>query len=414
MLYTFQSDGRAFTYDIASNRIAGVDAPAQAGQGESCEPDGSDQPAMTPVIMKIYVELTARCNLACPGCYRDLIGTLDRAPARNRATPDGVVALAHISGVLDEYCARCDLLQLVLYGGEPLLEREMIRGLLARYPAQQAGRRATVCFSITTNGTRLDEEMVDLFCERGVSTVVSLDGGTQTLAATRGIGRVGSIERALAHMAAGGNPATISATITREGIPRIGEDIRYLVNLPVLMVRFNASDATSPEQVLTASDVARFTGEMQRLVDELVEAGDYERLGRIGNLVSAMAVIDSQRRIEGACGFGRTVIAVSARGETYPCPCFLGVPEFRLAPNRSLPVIQSIPLDCGTCVARHTCGGACQFSSHVAQRSGPELLLRKCDISRFFARLALGTYARLYIGPAPATRSGDVGASAAS
>ena len=60
------------------------------------------------------------------------------------------------------------------YGGEPLLELELIRQVVEYSEKLFAGKKLT--FSMTTNGTLLTEEMIPYLKEHGIKLMISLDG----------------------------------------------------------------------------------------------------------------------------------------------------------------------------------------------------------------------------------------------
>jgi uncharacterized protein len=122
-------------------------------------------------VLKVH----QRCNLACDYCY---VYEMSDQSWRDRAMvmPDHVVeAAAHRIG---EHAREhgLDRVNLILHGGEPLLAgrerlRSTVRTIRAGLPE---GCASTV--GLQTNGTLLDEAVLDDFRELGVSVGVSLDG----------------------------------------------------------------------------------------------------------------------------------------------------------------------------------------------------------------------------------------------
>jgi len=122
-------------------------------------------------VLKVH----QRCNLACDYCY-----VYEHADQtwRSRATvmPGHVVEAA--ARRIGEHAAahRLDRVRLVLHGGEPLLAGpERLRSMVATLRAGLPDG-CTASFGVQTNGTLLDEAMLDVLREQSVSVGVSLDG----------------------------------------------------------------------------------------------------------------------------------------------------------------------------------------------------------------------------------------------
>ena len=105
----------------------------------------------------VHLAITARCNLACPGCYVPRSG-------------DGPELTAgELRGLIDQW-AEMRVFQLAVGGGEPLL-REDLFDVLAY------ARRQGIVPNLTTNGTLLNADVVRRLEWAGVARVnVSWDG----------------------------------------------------------------------------------------------------------------------------------------------------------------------------------------------------------------------------------------------
>src|SRR5262249_33303645 len=69
---------------------------------------------------------------------------------------------------------------LAFLGGEPLANRAVVRAATARAIRLAKERGAQVTFSITTNGTLVNEGDAEFFEEHGFAVTVSLDGAGET------------------------------------------------------------------------------------------------------------------------------------------------------------------------------------------------------------------------------------------
>ena len=117
----------------------------------------------------LICSITSRCNLACAGCYANLLHTSEREEMR----PERTAAL------LDEVASLGASVMLIA-GGEPFLRPRLLE-LTAAHPE--------ILFLLFTNGTLLDGEKVDaLRRQRHVITVLSIEGDEQLTDRRRGTG----------------------------------------------------------------------------------------------------------------------------------------------------------------------------------------------------------------------------------
>jgi uncharacterized protein len=127
---------------------------------------------------QFIVKLHSRCNLSCDYCY--VYHHVDQS-WRDRPkvmTPGTIAAAARRIGDHVSRHAPADAV-VVLHGGEPLLAGPVvidhaITAIRSAVPAE-----IQVDVSLQTNGTLIDERMLEVFHRHGVGVGVSLDGGRE-------------------------------------------------------------------------------------------------------------------------------------------------------------------------------------------------------------------------------------------
>ena len=111
---------------------------------------------------------TLQCNFACPYCYETA-----RGGRMSEQVQDGLVSF--VEGALERY--HVGALDVSWYGGEPLLEPEVIRTLSRRLMSLCEERDIPYWASIITNGYFLDASTAALLDECKVRSIqVTLDG----------------------------------------------------------------------------------------------------------------------------------------------------------------------------------------------------------------------------------------------
>ncbi len=125
------------------------------------------EPATAPLpVISLTLILTEECNLGCVYCYGQENNTGRMSQATALRAIDWFVGQA--GNVQD--------LNVTFFGGEPLLMFPLMKKVADYALAKAKAASKEIAFQITTNGTLLDEEIIDFLKEYQVRVLVSLDG----------------------------------------------------------------------------------------------------------------------------------------------------------------------------------------------------------------------------------------------
>lgn len=178
--HLFVPDGSRF-YDVDAETFAALDRLRRSGDEDGLHATllslgldapvaiGDDPPA-DPPVRALSLAVAQACNLGCSYCYAD--GGSFGGPATamdERTARDAVEFLFSDVGAGER-------VNLSFLGGEPLLNRPVIRSATEHAHELAARLGVTATFSITTNGTRLEPDDAEFFEEHGFAVTVSLDG----------------------------------------------------------------------------------------------------------------------------------------------------------------------------------------------------------------------------------------------
>ncbi len=121
-------------------------------------------------ILKLCLQVTQQCNFRCRYCVYS--GSyVNRRHSAKRMTWD--IARKGIDFLLDR-SRDTPFIDVSFYGGEPLLEFELIQRCVAYVESQAKGKR--VSYHITTNGSLLTKDVVEFLSSLPLNLTVSLDG----------------------------------------------------------------------------------------------------------------------------------------------------------------------------------------------------------------------------------------------
>jgi len=118
----------------------------------------------------IELYLAEACNLRCKYCYVDSHDALG-----NGLMPEEV-ALAAVDLVFRRSRDVVPNIQITFFGGEPLLNKPVMKSVIRH--SQELGRKHNkkVMYSLTTNATLMDDEVINLIKRYNFGLMISMDG----------------------------------------------------------------------------------------------------------------------------------------------------------------------------------------------------------------------------------------------
>jgi len=405
--HAFVVDGSQL-FDIDEETFAELDAAIDgpdldsklANLGLRCGPRRIDDAAPEHMpVRALSLAVAQKCNLGCTYCYAregDFGG-----PAKNMSleTARAAVDLLFAETEPDQR------INLAFLGGEPLINRAVLRSTTEYAHAQASRRGQRIGFSITTNGTLLTPEDCDFFERFGFAVTVSLDGSRANHDRQRpfkgGRGSFDVIIRRLKPLLAKqvAMQATARVTVTPENLD-LRETLDELLALGFYSVGFSPmlASPTGAGQMQGAS--------LATMLENMVSCGHkFERRVLRGetyafaNLMTALQEIHRGTHRPYPCGAGGGYFGVSADGDLSACHRFVGdhvgdmghiatgVDRSRQATwLRSRHVHTQLP--CNSCWARYLCGGGCHHEVLAGGRHA-------CDFIRGWLHYCLQAYLRL-------------------
>jgi uncharacterized protein len=358
-----------------------------------------DTPLAPPPVRSLSLAVAQKCNLGCTYCYAQQ-GDFGMAP-RNMTFAEARRAVELLFGDA-EPGARVTL---AFMGGEPLVNRPVIRAVTELAAARGRDQGVDVRFSITTNGTLVTPDDGAFFEEHGFAVTVSLDGDREHHDRQRpfrhGRGSFDVVLERVMPLLAAQERMQVSArvTITPRNL-RVPDTVDELITLGFHSVGVSPLLA-SPTG---AGEVA--STDLEVLLEQMVATADeYERRAvraeryPFANVVNALREIDRGTHRPYPCGAGAGYLGVAAGGELSACHRFVGDGVGRMGDLDSGvdEVARSSWLadrhvhrqePCRSCWARYLCGGGCHHE--VIARGRPA-----CDYIRGWLQHCLGLYARL-------------------
>ena len=344
------------------------------------------------VVKALCLHMAHACNLACRYCF----AAENLTPGRSDDVPDATLPSALMSldtgkQALDFLVANAKNrrnLEVDFFGGEPLLNWQVIKELVAYGRRLEKKHDKNFRFTLTTNGILLTEDMF-AFINREISNVVlSIDGRREVNDRMRplrnGSGSYDLIIAKFSKLVESRNQKNyyLRGTFTRENLD-FTEDFRHLAAMgfqqislePMVETKANKPFDHPASFAIRSADIPVVCAEYDRLATEIITR---EKAGQPINFFHFMIDLTGgpcvAKRLSG-CGAGSEYLAVTPDGDLYPCHQFVGRPGFllgnltegitnpKLSHDFKSATVYTKP-KCQNCFAKFYCSGGCAASAH--------------------------------------------------
>lgn len=280
-------------------------------------------------------------------------------------------------------------LDIDFFGGEPLMNWEVVKELVkyGRSIEKDAGKN--IRFTLTTNGIGITDEVIDFCNEEMHNVVLSLDGRKEVNDKFRvdlaGNGSYDRIVPKFQHFVErrGNKSYYMRGTFTHFNTDFV-TDILHMADLGFKELSMEPV-VTSPDSpsFLTEEDLPILMEQYEKLAREMIkrnsEGNGFTFYHYMLDLTCGPCIY---KRISG-CGAGTEYLAVTPWGDLYPCHQFVGDDKYKMGDiYNGITANQGIPLrdefakcnaytreDCKNCWAKLYCSGGCAANAYHATGS---------------------------------------------
>lgn len=329
------------------------------------------------VIKALCLHVAHTCNLNCSYCFAS-----QGKYHGERALMSFEVGKRALDFLIENSGTRHNL-EVDFFGGEPLMNWNVVKELVAYARVQEKIHNKNFRFTLTTNGVLVDDEVID-FCNKEMSNVVlSLDGRPEVHDRLRvdymGRGSYDLIVPKFQEFVKrrGGKNYYMRGTFTHNNID-FTNDIFHMADLGFTELSMEPV-VCSPEDAsaLTQEDLPILFDQYEILAKEMIKR---KKEGKPFTFYHYMLDLTHgpciYKRISG-CGSGTEYMAVTPTGELYPCHQFVGDTKFLLGNIwdgvNNKDVQNEFKLcnayarpECNDCWAKLYCSGGCAANSYHA------------------------------------------------
>ena len=345
------------------------------------------------VVKALCLHVAHTCNLNCEYCFAS-----QGKYHGDRAVMSFEVGKQAFDFLIENSGSRRNL-EVDFFGGEPLMNFDVVKELVAYARSIEKEKGKNFRFTLTTNGLLIDDDVID-FCNREMSNVVlSLDGRKEIHDRYRvDYAGNGSWDRIVPKFqklveARGHKNYYMRGTFTHAN-PDFLKDIEKMLELGFTELSMEPVVCASGDpSELTEEDLPIVCDQYEKLAELMLKR---DKEGRPFTFYHYMIDLTGgpciYKRISG-CGSGTEYMAVTPWGDLYPCHQFVGDEKFKLGDiwnGVTNTEIQSefaacnvyAHPECRDCWARLYCSGGCAANAYHATGSVTGVYEYGCKLFR--------------------------------
>lgn len=345
------------------------------------------------VVKALCLHIAHDCNLACRYCFAE-----EGEYHGRRALMSYEVGKKALDFLIANSGSRRNL-EVDFFGGEPLMNWQVVKDLVAYGREQEKLHDKHFRFTLTTNGVLLNDEVQEFVNREMDNVVLSMDGRKEVNDRMRpfrnGKGSYDLIVPKFQKLAESRNQEKyyIRGTFTRENLD-FSKDVEHYAELGFEQISIEpvVGEDTDP-YAIRESDLPQIFEEYDKLAKMMVER---EREGKGFNFFHFMIDLEGgpcvAKRLSG-CGSGTEYLAVTPWGDLYPCHQFVGDETFLMGNVDEGIVRPEIADDfrscsvyskekCRSCFARFYCSGGCMANSYKFHNTIHDTYDVSCEMER--------------------------------
>ena len=326
------------------------------------------------VVKALCLHIAHDCNLACQYCFAE-----EGEYHGRRALMTFEVGKKALDFLIANSGNRRNL-EVDFFGGEPLMNWQVVKDLVAYGREQEKLHDKHFRFTVTTNGVLLNDDIQEFINKEMDNVVISLDGRKEVNDRMRpfrnGKGSYDLIVPKFQKLADSRNQERyyIRGTFTRNNLD-FSEDVKHFAELGFKQMSIEpvVGDESDP-YAIREEDLPQIFDEYDKLARYIIEK---DKKGEGFNFFHFMIDLEGgpclYKRLSG-CGSGTEYLAVTPWGDFYPCHQFVGDEDFLMG-NVNEGITRPEIADefrccnvytkekCKKCFARFYCSGGCMANA---------------------------------------------------
>lgn len=345
------------------------------------------------VVKALCLNIAHDCNLRCKYCFAD-----EGEYHGRKALMTYEVGKAALDFLVKNSGDRHNL-EVDFFGGEPLMNWEVVKQIVEYGRSIEKENNKNFRFTITTNGTLLNQEILDYVNKEMGNIVLSIDGRKEVNDKMRpragGQGTYDDIIPKYLKVAESRHQLRyfVRGTFTHNNLD-FAEDVKHLADLGFKQISMEPVVAKPTDwYAIKEEDLPQLKSEYDKLAKLYLQ---YRKEGKGFNFFHFNIDLSGgpcvAKRLSG-CGSGCEYLGVTPWGDLYPCHQFVGNEDFIMGT-----VFEGIKRDdirqefkesnvysrpeCQNCFARYYCSGGCSANAYNFNGNINTVYKEGCELQR--------------------------------
>ncbi|GEM_PF-1118909 len=362
-----------------------------------------------PTFNQIVLPIAGHCNLNCPYCFaqtdggfhfrdyteKDIVNVIDFLIAKN---PDSNVPIT-----------------IVFFGGEPLLRLDIIK-FTTQYIKEHYSDRL-FRYSMTTNGTIVNEEVIRMIRENHIAVMLSIDGPDNefNLRTFRNQGKsIGKVINNIQMLKEQGIKMELRATLVNTN-PYIEDTFRFFEEMKVpfdIVFAYQSENKTHQYADYGADTLSRIREQLDRVLC-YYKTKIQNRENIYNKMFKTLSdILRYRKRRNVICGTGWNFFTITADGTIFPCAHLMNNPRYGIGNIHTnsfdkarwqelLPVAIEDIDECRDCWAKNLCMGGCVSEKiSIGRKNNQALEEKECQLQQLIWEFNIKLY-YLFMSIAP-------------
>ena len=332
------------------------------------------RPVKSDEVKALCLHVCHDCNFRCRYCFADEGAYHAKRESMSAETTKKAIDF------LIENSGKRRVLEADFFGGEPLMNLDVIKETVAYARKRGAACGKKFLFTTTTNALLLNDDVIDFFNREMENVVLSLDGRKEVHDAIRkSVNGKGTFDLILPKIKKfislrGDRSYYVRGTFTAKNLD-FAEDVLFIADAGADSISMEPVVTDLPDLQIKKEHLPRIEAEYEKLCDEYLKR--YAE-GRGFNFFHFNIDLEGgpclAKRVS-ACGAGNEYFSVVPNGDIYPCHQFAGDKNFRMGSvytgiergdirekfkNSCLFTRKK----CENCFAKFICSGGCSANNY--------------------------------------------------